>query len=66
MVCLTHRHRKKNRSDKWNSASLWGEESVEYLKKIHSTPNDKKGQGEEITVTAGMIESVLAMDKKQR
>jgi hypothetical protein len=35
-------------------------------KKIHSTPNDKNGQGEEITITAGMIESALAMEKKQR
>jgi hypothetical protein len=35
-------------------------------KKIHSIPNDKKRQGEEITITAGMIESALAMEKKQR
>jgi hypothetical protein len=35
-------------------------------KKIHSTPNDKKVQGEEISITAGMIESALAMEKKQR
>jgi hypothetical protein len=35
-------------------------------KKIHSTPNDKNGQGEEIAITAGMIESALAMEKKQR
>jgi hypothetical protein len=35
-------------------------------KKIHSTPNDKKGQGEEITITARMIKSALAIREKQR
>ena len=34
-------------------------------KKIHSTPNDKKGQGEEITITAGMIQSAIEVEKKR-
>ena len=34
-------------------------------KKIHSTPNDKKGQGEEIIITAGMIQSAIEVEKKR-
>lgn len=34
-------------------------------KKIHSTPKEKKGQGDEITVTAGMIQSAIEVEKKR-
>lgn len=32
-------------------------------KKIHLTPNDKKGQGEEITLTASMIQAAIESEK---
>lgn len=37
----------------------------EMAKKIHSTPNDKKGKAEEPTITAGMIQSALHAEKER-
>ena len=34
-------------------------------KKIHSTPNDKKGKAGEPTITAGMIQSALHAEKER-
>ena len=34
-------------------------------KKIHSTPNDKKGKAGEPTITAGMIKSALHAEKER-
>ena len=34
-------------------------------KKIHSTPNDKKGKAGEPTITAGMIQSALHVEKER-
>ena len=37
----------------------------EMEKKIHSTPNDKKGKAGEPTITAGMIQSALHAEKER-
>ena len=37
----------------------------EMEKKIHSTPNDKKGKAREPTITAGMIQSALHAEKER-
>lgn len=37
----------------------------EMAKKIHSTPNDKKGKAGEPTITAGMIQSALHAEKER-
>ena len=63
----------KLQKDKNENISLYELDAFSYMmmdldemeKKIHSTPNDKKGQVGETTISAGMIQSALHAEKER-
>lgn len=63
----------KKQKEKNENIRLYGMDAVSFMmmdldgleKKIHSTPNDKKGQGEEVTLTASMIQAAIESEKRR-
>ncbi len=63
----------KKQKEKNENIRLYGMDAFSFMmmdldgleKKIHSTPNDKKGQGEEITLTASMIQAAIKSEQRR-
>lgn len=63
----------KKQKEKNENIQLYGMDAFSFMmmdldgleKKIHSTPNDKKGQGEEITLTASMIQVAIKSEQRR-
>ena len=63
----------KKQKEKNENIRLYGMDAFSFMmmdldgleKKIHSTPNDKKGQGKEITLTASMIQAAIKSEQRR-